>query len=95
MSATLHSKTGVLRVMLRRSKTDQEGEGRTIVIIPGENPQTCPVAAVRAWLKAAEIEHEGDNAVFRPVGRSGVEFTRLSDKTVDRIVKRRLRARPA
>jgi integrase len=32
---------GVLRVTLRRSKTDQEGEGRTIVIMPGENPETC------------------------------------------------------
>jgi site-specific recombinase XerD len=83
---------GVLRVILRRSKTDQAGEGRTIVIVPGENPQTCPVAAVRAWLKEADIEHEGDSPVFRPVGRTGVEFTRLSDKTVDRIVKDAARA---
>jgi hypothetical protein len=26
-----------------------------------------------AWLKAADLEHEGDNPVFRPVSRSGVE----------------------
>jgi len=78
---------GVLRVTLRRSKTDQEGEGRTIVIMPGKNPTTCAVASVRAWLKKADIEHEGENPVFRPVSRSGVESTRLSDKTVDRIVK--------
>jgi integrase len=78
----------LLRVTLRRSKTDQAGEGRTIVIMPGEKPETCPVAAVLAWLKAADLEHEGDNPAFRPVGRrGGVEFTRLSDKTVDRIVK--------
>jgi site-specific recombinase XerD len=78
---------GLLRVTLRRSKTDQAGEGRTIVIMPGEKPKTCAVAAVLAWLTAANLEHEGDNPAFRPVSRSGVEFTRLSDKTVDRIVK--------
>jgi site-specific recombinase XerD len=78
---------GVLRVRLLRSKTDQAGEGRTIVIMPGEKPETCAVVAVDAWLKAARIEHEGDNPAFRPVGRCGAEFTRLSDKTVDRVVK--------
>ena len=83
---------GGLRVTLRRSKTDQAGEGRTIVIVPGGNPEICPVAAVRAWLKKADIEHEGDNPVFRAVGRTGVEFTRLSAKTVDRIVKDAARA---
>jgi site-specific recombinase XerD len=78
---------GVLRVMLRRSKTDQTGEGRTIVVMPGEKSETCAVAAVRAWLKAADLEHEGDTAAFRPVSRTGVEYSRLSDKSVDRIVK--------
>jgi integrase len=42
---------------------------------------------VRAWLKEAKIEHEGNHPLFRPVGRTGAESTRLSDKTVDRIVK--------
>jgi integrase len=59
--------------------------------MPGAKPETCAVAAVRAWLTAARLEHEGNNPVFRPVSRSGVELTRLSDKTVDRIVKRACR----
>jgi len=83
---------GMLRVMLRRSKTDQKGHGRKVVIMPGENPMTCAVSAVRAWLKAADLQHEGDTPAFRPVSRGGVEFTRLSDKTVDRIVKSAARA---
>jgi site-specific recombinase XerD len=83
---------GVLRVTLRRSKTDQEGEGRTIVIMPGEAPETCAIASVQAWLKKADIEREGNNPVFRAVGRSGAELTRLSDKAVDRIVKSAARA---
>jgi integrase len=77
----------VLRVIIRRSKTDQKGEGRTIAIMPGGTPETCPVTSVRAWLKKAELEHHRDDPVFRPVSRSGIESTRLSDKAVDRIVK--------
>ena len=84
---------GTLRVMLRRSKTDQEGEGRTIVILPGQTLKTCPVAAVRAWLAAADLEHEGGDPIFRPINRhSGIELNRLSDRAVDLIVKGASRA---
>lgn len=77
-----------LTILLRRSKTDQEGKGRTVAIVPGAAPPTCPVGAVRAWLRAAKIEDESDSALFRPVNRWGaVELNRLSDKAVDRIVK--------
>jgi integrase len=84
----LKFKDGILRVTLLRSKTDQLGKGRTVVIVPGKNPKTCPVAAVRAWLKAADLEHQGGNPAFRPINRySGVELNRLSDRAVDLIVK--------
>jgi site-specific recombinase XerD len=84
----LKFKDGTLRVTLRRSKTDQEGKGRTVVIMPGRNPKTCPVGAVRAWLRAADLEHDGNDPAFRPVNRhSGVELNRLSDRAVDLIVK--------
>jgi site-specific recombinase XerD len=79
---------GFLRVTLRKSKTDQAGKGRDIVIAPGAHPQTCPIAAVRAWLRAADIEDEDTGAIFRPINRwNAVELNRLSDKAVDRIVK--------
>jgi integrase len=87
MVSDLAFEDGSLRVTLRRSKTDQEGAGRTIAIMPGENPTTCAIAAVRAWLKAADLEHDGDNPVFRMVRGHGVEYTRLADKTIDRVVK--------
>ena len=38
----LEFEDGALRVTLRRSKTDQEGEGRTIVIMPGEKSGNLP-----------------------------------------------------
>ena len=44
--------------------------------------ETRPVAAVRAWLTAADFEHEGDDPIFRSVNRhSGVELGRLLDRT--------------
>jgi site-specific recombinase XerD len=89
----LEFKGKTLRVTLRRSKTDQDGEGRIIVIMPGRNPNTCPVAAIRVWLKAADLENEGADPIFRPVNRhSSVELNRLSDRAVDLIVKDACRA---
>jgi integrase len=41
------------RVLIRRSKTDQEGHGATIAIVRGHH--ACPVKAVKAWLSAAGI----------------------------------------
>jgi integrase len=69
---------GGLDVHLRRSKTDQEGRGRSIDVHPGAHLETCPVRALRAWL--------GDRT-------SGPLFTsaagvRLADRDVARILKR-------
>jgi site-specific recombinase XerD len=84
----LEFKNKILRVTVRRSKTDQEGRGRIVVIFPGENPKTCPIAALRVWLEAADLKDEGADPIFRPVNRhSGVELNRLSDRAVDLIVK--------
>jgi site-specific recombinase XerD len=71
------------KIIIRRSKTDQEGHGVTIAIARGVT--TCPVKAVKAWLLAAGI---GDGALFRPVakgGRLGAE--RLTDQSVCSIVQ--------
>ncbi len=42
-----------LLITLRRSKTDQDGEGRQIAIPHGKHAETCAVRAVHAWLDAA------------------------------------------
>jgi integrase len=78
---------GGLQVMIRRSKTDQEGQGATIAIVSGS--MACPVAAVRAWIEAAGIM---EGPLFRAVakgGRLGTE--RLSDRTVANVVKAQAR----
>lgn len=59
-----------LFVLVRRSKTDQEGAGQTkqVPMLSPENALFCPVLAMRAWLTASEIT---TGAVFRKVDRWG------------------------
>ena len=44
-----------MRLIIARSKTGQAGEGVEIGIARGSAEETCPVRAIRAWLKAAKI----------------------------------------
>ncbi len=74
-----------LVVRLRRSKTDQEGAGRTVGIPYGSHPASCPVRALTAWLAAAGV---AEGALFRGVDRHGRLLGRLSDKGVARVVQR-------
>src|SRR5215218_4655178 len=73
-----------LRLMIRRSKTDQEGAGQEIAVPHGRHLK--PVEAVRSWLRAAGIT---EGPVFRPVSRAGtVRGARLTDQSIANIVKR-------
>jgi site-specific recombinase XerD len=75
-------KTGLL-VTIRRSKTDQEGEGVTIAIALGDI--ACPARALREWLDAAGIDN---GPIFRPMNKAGVVAAeRLTDRSVANIVK--------
>ncbi len=71
-----------LRVIVRKSKVDQEGRGFEKAIPTGRFIQ--PVRLVREWLDAAGIV---SGPVFRPVSRSGrvrtQPETRLSDCSTD------------
>lgn len=74
-----------LVIMLRRSKTDQEGEGRKIGIPYGSYPATCPVRSLRAWLAASET---ASGPVFRGINRHGqLQPSRLTGQSVALIVK--------
>ena len=74
-----------LLLTIRRSKTDQAGEGREVAIPTGAHPETDAVRAVQAWLSASGI-FEGP--VFRSVSRHGrVSRARLSGQSVALVVK--------
>jgi len=72
---------------LRRSKTDQTGQGRKIGIPLGRT-RHCPLAALSAWLDALRVN---DGPIFRPVDRHGnVRPDRLRSDAVSTILRNRL-----
>ena len=75
-----------LTITLRRSKTDQEGQGRRVGIPYGSNPDTCPVRTVQEWLESAGIS---EGPLFRSINRHGrVLAGGLSAIDVARVVKK-------
>jgi integrase len=74
-----------LEVTIRRSKTDQQGEGVTIGLPYASNPANCPVRAYQAWLDAAAI---ADGPIFRQVDRHGNVGGRMSGRAVAERIKR-------
>lgn len=74
--------SGEVVVLVRRSKTDPAGVGREVVLIPTHD-LICPVNAIQTL---HTVTPSTTGAVFRS-GRK-----RLSDQTVARVIKRRLKA---
>ena len=76
-------------VFLRKSKTDQQQEGREIGINFGSTCASCPVRSVTAWIDRAGIT---EGPLFRPMRNGKVEDARLRPADFSRIVKRYLGA---
>lgn len=71
-------------IRLKRSKTDQVGQGRTIAI-PNVKGRNSPVQALRAWITAAEI---ASGPIFRRISRAdNVLPNRLTGQAVAMLVK--------
>ena len=78
-----------LVIKLRRSKTDQAGEGRRIGI-PFGRTRWCPVLALKEWL---ELSRHVSGPVFRSISRHGeVKSNRLSGEAVAIVLRERLAA---
>ena len=75
-----------VKVHLRRSKTDQGGEGRWLGIFPGSKAETCPVATLRAWIEARGNQ-AGPLFTRITMGDRATE-ARLSGAAVGEIVQR-------
>jgi len=75
-----------ISITLRRSKTDQENRGRSVVIPKVRGP-ICPVAALERWMQVSGIK---EGTLFRPLTKSGkVRIEGLSASAVAVIVKQR------
>ena len=74
-----------LKINLKKSKTDQFGEG-TIKALPYfKNSQYCPVVSLRNWLDVAKIN---SGALFRRFSKgSRLTEKRLTDQTVALLIK--------
>lgn len=73
-----------IEILLRRSKTDQEGVGR-IVFIPRAKGARCPVAAIDQWAALSGID---TGYVFRRVTRHDTVGSRpLTGQSVSLILK--------
>jgi integrase len=76
-------------VTIRRSKTDQEAQGREIGI-PYGSGATCPLTAVQGWLEAAGIT---SGPIFRRIDRHGhIGPNALQPQAVAHIVKKAVEA---
>lgn len=80
---------GNLRVLLRASKTDQEGAGKVKGLMRGSNPATDPVRAWLAWQQASVIT---TGPAFRGIRHGKLLTGPMHPDTVGKMVKRRILA---
>ena len=62
-------------VRIPRSKTDQAGEGAEVALPRTRGEDTCPIAALEAWLRRARIRR---GPVFRRITAAGTIENRLT-----------------
>jgi integrase len=75
-----------LKILIPKSKTDQEGVGQTVAIPREPDSPYCPVQSLLDWLTAAGIKK---GALFLRVAKGNkLTADRLTDQSVARIVKR-------
>ena len=82
---------GGLDVLVRFSKTDQDGAGETLALAEGVREVTCPVRAVRAWLDALAGQGVTSGPLFRSVGKgrtARLGTTALTTRSVDLVLER-------
>ena len=74
-----------LKISLKRSKTDQFGEGTVKGLPYFENSQYCPVVSILKWIEISKIN---SGALFRRFTKgSKLSDYRLSDQTVALLIK--------
>lgn len=75
-----------IEILLRKSKTDQEGKGEIVPIPYGSNPETCPVRSIQDWVEAS-----GNKCgfLFRGINKHGhISSKGMSPASVAFIIKR-------
>ena len=74
-----------LKINIKKSKTDQFGEGSVKALPYFENQKYCPVKSIQEWLKISEIK---SGSLFRKFYKGMVlSKNRLSDQSVALLIK--------
>jgi site-specific recombinase XerD len=74
-----------LKINIKRSKTDQFGEGSKKALPYFDNSQYCPVVSLQKWIKISNIN---SGPLFRRFSKgSKLSENRLTDQTVALIIK--------
>ena len=74
-----------LKIALRRSKTDQFGEGSVKALPYFDSSQYCPVVSLQKWIKISKIN---SGSLFRRFTKgSNLSENRLTDQTVALLIK--------
>jgi site-specific recombinase XerD len=77
-----------LKINLKRSKTDQYGEGSVKGLPYFDNSQYCPVLSVKKWIEISNID---SGPLFRRFSKgSKLTDNRLTDQTVALLIKKYL-----
>ncbi len=77
-------------VLIRRSKTDQEGRGMRVGVPYGSHPETCPVRTSKAWLSVLGWE---EGPLFCRVDRHGnLKEGGLTGQAITRMIQKRAKA---
>tara|TARA_B100001093_G_scaffold515793_1_gene593005 strand:+ start:37 stop:993 length:957 start_codon:yes stop_codon:yes gene_type:complete len=74
-----------LKITLKRSKTDQYGEGSIKALPYFDNSRYCPVISIKKWIEISQIN---SGPLFRRFTKgSNLSDKRLSDQTVALLIK--------
>ena len=78
-----------LKINLRRSKTDQFGEGFTKALPYFDNSQYCPVVSLKKWIEISQIK---SGPLFKRFTKgSKLSNNRLTNQTVALLIKKYLK----
>ena len=78
-----------LKINLKRSKTDQFGEGSVKGLPYFDNSKYCPVISLKKWI---EVSNMGSGPLFRRFSKgSKLTENRLTDQTVALLIKKYLK----
>ena len=58
-----------LKLQIRKSKTDQYGQGGEVVLAESGFP-TCPVSIIKQYMALGEVDRSSEEALFRPITRT-------------------------